>query len=138
MTVAGSSAPPRQRHDPGQLTAQRDSDGPTVLASPPGTVAALNETLNEVVDLRRTGGNHWQLSDAVNVTDRKEQAMTQTATRQPTPPPPLATVADVMRPPLTTSDTNDHAAAGWSHRTMRNVRPWRPRRGRGGHRTSPR
>jgi CBS domain-containing protein len=82
-----------------------------VPASPLGPVAALNETLSEVMDLRRTGGNHRQLSDAVNVTDRKEQAMTQTATRQPAPPPPLASVADVMRPPLTTADTNDHAAA---------------------------
>ena len=34
--------------------------------------------------------------------------MTQTATQQPPhPPPTLATVADVMRPPLTTADTND-------------------------------
>jgi CBS domain-containing protein len=42
----------------------------------------------------------------------KEQAMTQTATQQPAPPPPdLVTVADVMRPPLTTADTNDHVAA---------------------------
>ncbi len=38
--------------------------------------------------------------------------MTQTATQQPPhPPPTLATVADVMRPPLTTASTNDHAAA---------------------------
>lgn len=38
--------------------------------------------------------------------------MTQTATQQPAQPPPdLATVADVMRPPLTTADTNDHLAA---------------------------
>jgi DNA-3-methyladenine glycosylase II len=42
----------------------------------------------------------------------KEQAMTQTATQQPAPPPPdLVTVADVMQPPLTTADTNDHVAA---------------------------
>jgi hypothetical protein len=66
--------------------------------------------LTEVMDLRRTGGNHRQLSEAVNVTDRKEQAMTQSATPQPTQPPPRATVAEVMRPPLTTADTNDHAA----------------------------
>lgn len=40
------------------------------------------------------------------------QAMTQTAAQQPPQPPPtLATVADVMRPPLTTADTSDHAAA---------------------------
>ena len=38
--------------------------------------------------------------------------MTQTAAQQPAQPPPdLATVADVMRPPLTTADTNDHIAA---------------------------
>ena len=38
--------------------------------------------------------------------------MTQTATQQPAQPPPdLVTVADVMRPPLTTADTNDHVAA---------------------------
>jgi CBS domain-containing protein len=38
--------------------------------------------------------------------------MTQTATQQPAhPPPDLATVADVMRPPLTTADTSDHVAA---------------------------
>ena len=38
--------------------------------------------------------------------------MTQTATHQPAQrPTDLATVADVMRPPLTTADTNDHAAA---------------------------
>ena len=38
--------------------------------------------------------------------------MTQTAAQQPAPPPPdLVTVADVMRPPLTTADTNDHVAA---------------------------
>ncbi len=38
--------------------------------------------------------------------------MTQTAAQQPTQPlPTLATVADVMRPPLTTAGTNDHAAA---------------------------
>jgi CBS domain-containing protein len=38
--------------------------------------------------------------------------MTQTATQQPAPPPPdLVTVADVMRPPLTTADANDHVAA---------------------------
>jgi CBS domain-containing protein len=38
--------------------------------------------------------------------------MTQTVTQQPAPPPPdLVTVADVMRPPLTTADTNDHVAA---------------------------
>jgi len=38
--------------------------------------------------------------------------MTQTATPQPAQPPPdLVTVADVMRPPLTTADTNDHVAA---------------------------
>jgi CBS domain-containing protein len=38
--------------------------------------------------------------------------MTQTATQQPAPPPPdLVTVEDVMRPPLTTADTNDHVAA---------------------------
>jgi hypothetical protein len=54
MTVAGSSVPPRQRHDPGQLTAQRDSDGPMVPASAPGPIAALNETLSEVMDLRPT------------------------------------------------------------------------------------
>lgn len=111
MTVAGSSVPPRQRHDPGQLTAQRDSDGPMVPPSSPGPIAALSETLSEVMDLLRAGASHRQLSDAVHVTDRKEQAMTQTATRQPTPPAPLATVADVMRPPLPTADTNDHAAA---------------------------
>lgn len=38
--------------------------------------------------------------------------MTQTATQQPPPPPPdLVIVADVMRLPLTTAHTNDHAAA---------------------------
>ena len=38
--------------------------------------------------------------------------MTQTAAPQPAQPPPdLVTVADVMRPPLTTADTNDHLAA---------------------------
>jgi hypothetical protein len=38
--------------------------------------------------------------------------MTQTATQQPPPPPPLlTTVADVTRPPLTTADTGDQAAA---------------------------
>jgi CBS domain-containing protein len=38
--------------------------------------------------------------------------MTETFARQSEQPPPsLATVADVMRPPLTTADTNDHAAA---------------------------
>ena len=38
--------------------------------------------------------------------------MTQTATQQPAQPPPdLVTVADVMRPPLTTADANDHVAA---------------------------
>ena len=38
--------------------------------------------------------------------------MTQTAAQQPVPPPPdLVTVADVMRPSLTTADTNDHVAA---------------------------
>ena len=38
--------------------------------------------------------------------------MTQTATRQPAQPPPdLVTVADVMRPSLTTADTNDQVAA---------------------------
>jgi CBS domain-containing protein len=38
--------------------------------------------------------------------------MTQTAAQQPPhPPPTLATVADVMRPPLTTAHTSDHAAA---------------------------
>jgi CBS domain-containing protein len=37
--------------------------------------------------------------------------MTQTAAQQTTPLPPLATVAHVMRPPLTTADTGDHAAA---------------------------
>jgi CBS domain-containing protein len=37
--------------------------------------------------------------------------MSQTTTHQPTQPPPLATVADVMRPPLTAADTGDHAAA---------------------------
>ena len=63
------------------------------------------------MDLRQTGGHHRQLSDAVNVTDRKEQAMTQTTTRQPTQATPLATGADVMRPPLTTAATSDHAAA---------------------------
>jgi CBS domain-containing protein len=42
----------------------------------------------------------------------KEQAMTQTAAHQPAQPPPdLATVADGMRPPLTTADTSDHVAA---------------------------
>jgi CBS domain-containing protein len=42
----------------------------------------------------------------------KEQAMTQTAAHQPAQrPPDLATVADVMRPPLTTADTSDHVAA---------------------------
>ena len=34
MTVAGSCAPPRQQLDPGQLTAQRDTGGPMVPASP--------------------------------------------------------------------------------------------------------
>jgi CBS domain-containing protein len=38
--------------------------------------------------------------------------MTQTATHQPTQSPPdLVTVAEVMRPPLTTADNNDHVAA---------------------------
>ena len=38
--------------------------------------------------------------------------MIQTATqRLPQPPPTPATVADVMRPPLRTANTNDHAAA---------------------------
>ena len=38
--------------------------------------------------------------------------MTQTATQRPAQPPPdQVTVADVMRPPLTTADTNDHVAA---------------------------
>ena len=37
--------------------------------------------------------------------------MTQTATPRPSPPPPLATAADVMRPPLATADTGDHVAA---------------------------
>ena len=38
--------------------------------------------------------------------------MTHVAAQQPTQPPStLATVADVIRPPLTTADTNDHAAA---------------------------
>jgi CBS domain-containing protein len=38
--------------------------------------------------------------------------MTQTAAQQPAQAPPnLVTVADVMRPPLTTADTNDHVAA---------------------------
>jgi CBS-domain-containing membrane protein len=38
--------------------------------------------------------------------------MTQTAAQQPAQPPPdLVTVADVMRPPLTTAGTNDHVAA---------------------------
>jgi CBS domain-containing protein len=38
--------------------------------------------------------------------------MTRALAHQPVQPPPtLATVADVMRPPLTTADTTDHAAA---------------------------
>lgn len=38
--------------------------------------------------------------------------MTQTAAQQPRhAPPTLATVGDVMRPPLTTAGTSDHAAA---------------------------
>ena len=37
--------------------------------------------------------------------------MTQSTAHRPTQPPPLVTVADVMRPPLTTADTGDHAAA---------------------------
>src|SRR5689334_1818497 len=38
--------------------------------------------------------------------------MTQTAAQQATQPPPaLVTAGDVMRPPLTTADTHDHAAA---------------------------
>jgi CBS-domain-containing membrane protein len=38
--------------------------------------------------------------------------MIQTATQQPPQPTPdQVTVADVMRPPLTTADTNDHTAA---------------------------
>jgi hypothetical protein len=48
--------------------------------------------------------------------------MTQTATQQPAQPPPdLVTVADVMRPPLTTADDNDHVAAagGTPRRTVR-------------------
>ena len=32
-------------------------------------------------------------------------------TAAPPPPPPLVNVADVTRPPLTTADTGDHAAA---------------------------
>ena len=35
--------------------------------------------------------------------------MTQTATQQPAPD--LATVADIMQPPLTAADANDHVAA---------------------------
>jgi CBS domain-containing protein len=37
--------------------------------------------------------------------------MNHTATRRPAKPPNPVTVADVMRPPLTTADDNDHAAA---------------------------
>lgn len=38
--------------------------------------------------------------------------MTHSAAQQPAQPPPnLATVADVMGPPLTTADNNDHVAA---------------------------
>jgi hypothetical protein len=51
--------------------------------------------------------------------------MTQTATQQPAQPPPdLVTVADVMRPPLTTAEDNDHVAAagGTPCRTVRACR----------------
>jgi predicted transcriptional regulator len=37
--------------------------------------------------------------------------MTDAPSQQPAQPPTPATVADVMRPPLTTADQDDHAAA---------------------------
>ena len=78
-----------------------------VAVSVPGPIAGLYNVLSEVVDPRRASAPH-----AVTVTGCKEQTMTHTATqRPPQPPPALATVADVMRPPLTTADTNDHVAA---------------------------
>jgi CBS domain-containing protein len=40
---------------------------------------------------------------------RKEQIMAKAQAQQPAPPPP--TVADVMQPPLTTVEQNDHVAA---------------------------
>ncbi len=78
-----------------------------VPVSAPDPIAGLDDVLSEVVDLRRASAPH-----AVTVTGCKEQTMTHTAAqRPPQPPPTLATVADVMRPPLTTADTNDHVAA---------------------------
>jgi hypothetical protein len=84
--------------------------GPWVLVSAPEPGAALKEVLTEVVDLQRAGHKHRAVPDAAHMADCKEPTMTQTATQQPPPPPRLlSTVADVMRPPLTTADTGDHA-----------------------------
>jgi signal-transduction protein with cAMP-binding, CBS, and nucleotidyltransferase domain len=62
--------------------------------------------------LGEPGEKHQQPHRASARPTCKEQTMTQTAAQQPPhPPPTLATVADVMRPPLSTTHTSDHAAA---------------------------
>jgi hypothetical protein len=88
MTRAGSLVPPDQRHNPGQQLRSVTAMGPMALVSAPEPVAALNEVLTEVVDLRRAGHKHRpprcrqhdRLQGADNDPDRYTPAPTGRAT----------------------------------------------------------